>query len=158
MPFWECETHVVNATSDTIKVCVYDNENRPTDFTIKPGDFKKCKTKKGRVTVSAFRVSEGETEKVHATYSGHTSVIVRTQENNKIIEIVASKMGDIWIPTHDGTEQRTYLDSAIETFIAIDPLSKWIFVLINLYGLIVLIRYIPKLQEVYNSIIDFSKY
>jgi hypothetical protein len=100
MPIWDCETHVANATSETIIVRVQDNENRPSDFTIEPGKYKKCKTKKGRVTLSAFRESKGEKEKVHASYSAHTSAIVKETSNNKI-EIVPAKMGTIWTPTDD---------------------------------------------------------
>ncbi|CAF1008963.1 unnamed protein product [Brachionus calyciflorus] len=125
MPIWECETHIANSTKQTIIACLEDSEKRPTDFVIEPGEYEKCKTKKGRITVSAYRERIGTKEKISATFSAHTSVIVQETKSDRI-KIVPAKMGTIWTPTEDGTEERTYLDSAVETINAVNPL-RWVF-------------------------------
>jgi hypothetical protein len=126
MPLWECVTHVVNATHGTIIACVHDNENRPYDFIIEPGKYKKCKTKKGIITVSAFKESEGEKKTVRAFFSAHTSVIVREIGSNRI-EIVPAKIRTIWTATEDGSEERTLFDSTVETIkVLVRPIKPFI--------------------------------
>ena len=121
MPLWDYVTHVFNDTNEVIKACVEDDNGKPTDFEIDRGQYRKCRTTGGKITVSAYRKSKGEAEKVRGSYYAHTSVIVRNRGDG--IEIWPAKMGTIKTPTEDGTEERTIFDSAVETLKTVLPLK-----------------------------------
>lgn len=95
-------THIANATHETIKIVLTDNDGRNTTQIIPSAEYVCIPTSKGAVSVSIFRkdTSDGSfkawrtlTEAVYSM-SSDRSFIVDVLEGN--LQIYRAKYGKIW--------------------------------------------------------------